>query len=74
MRKKDLLKGYVGRKLHVTPTTGPAFTGVLTAVADANLAFTDVVVVSSGESAAGHLLIGRDNIAYLQVLVTDAAH
>jgi hypothetical protein len=33
-----------------------------------------VVVVSSGESAAGHLLIGRDNIAYLQVLVTDAAH
>lgn len=72
MRKKDLLKGHVGGKLHVTPSTGPAFTGVLTAVAAENVEFSDVVVVQSGETAAGHLIIGRDNIAYLQVLA-DAA-
>lgn len=72
MRKKDLLKGKVGGKIHVTPTTGPAFTGVLTAVAVDNVEFSDVVVVQSGESAEGRLIIGRDNIAYLQVL-SDAA-
>jgi len=72
MRKRDLLKGKVGGKLHVTPTTGPAFTGVLTAVAAENVEFSDVVVVQSGEAAAGSLIISRDNIAYLQVLA-DAA-
>lgn len=68
MRKRDLLKGKVGGKFHVTPATGPAFTGALTAVADQNVEFSDVVVVQSGEAAAGKLIIGRENIAYLQVL------
>lgn len=71
MFTKDLLKGHLRRRFHVTPKDGVPFAGVLLHAATTNLEFGDVTV--GGEKAKGSVFIDRSNVAYVQLVSLDAA-
>lgn len=73
MRRKDLLRGLVGEKFHVTPASGPSFTARLWGSTRDELAFHEVFVAEVGAAARGLLIIPRRNVAYVQLLVSDAS-